>query len=97
MKMADSWLGCDQVWDMQSGQCVQTLEKGHSSVVTDMIFWQVIHHCQLMPATGHCQGAGKARVVLACMLLMTHALGGCVFFQARPLAWSHACMWCRII
>ncbi|KAK9805382.1 hypothetical protein WJX73_009214 [Symbiochloris irregularis] len=29
-----------KVWDMQSGQCVQTLDKGHGSVVTDMIFWQ---------------------------------------------------------
>ena len=32
--------GC-QVWDMASGQCTQSLDKAHGSVITDMIFWEV--------------------------------------------------------
>lgn len=31
-----------QVWDMTAGQCVQSIEQAHSSIVMSLLAWEVI-------------------------------------------------------
>jgi WD40 repeat protein len=41
------FLGTIKVWDMASGQCVQTIQQAHTNAIMGLLNWEVGHHWAL--------------------------------------------------
>ena len=65
--LSADWLGTLKVWDMASGQCVQTMQQAHKEPIMGVLQWEV----SLLPFSS--QPLGQCPWLL---YSLTHAQGG---------------------
>ena len=41
--LSADWLGTLKLWDMASGQCVQTMQQAHKEPIMGVLQWEVSH------------------------------------------------------